>query len=131
MQKHLPSPQTYVQTNCSCVVSMFFKSIGIALRQCVWKYFCRLGILSVGEFLTLRCYLGATCKQSLCSSDFFCSLTTRLVCIISGGYTRCDFYRIFSVAMICFPFKIFSACVNDTFLVLNESHDNRWRDSDK
>ena len=42
------------------------------------------------------------------------------VCIISGGYTRCDFYHISFAAMNCLlPKK--SACVEDTFQVPNES----------
>ena len=47
-------------------------------------------------------------KQSLCSNDFFGSLPTDLVCIISGSYTLCDFCRIFSATMICLPFKNFA-----------------------
>ena len=47
-----------------------------------------------------------------------------LVFIISGGYTRCDFYCILSTAMICLLSKNFT-CVDDTFLVHNESHNNR------
>ena len=70
-------------------------------------------------------------KQPLCSSDFFCSLASKLVCNLSGGYTRCVFYRIFSLVMICFPFQNISPCVDDTFLVPNEFHDNQWRGSDK
>ena len=58
---------------------------------------------------------------------FFCSLPSMLVCIISGGYTHCDFYHIFSAAMICLPSKYFV----QTFLVLHESHDNHWRDNEK
>ena len=30
-----------------------------------------------------------------------------------------------------FTFQIFCACLDDTFLVPNEFHDNRWRDSEK
>ena len=62
----------------------------------------------------------ATYKQSLCSSDFFCSLPSEVVCIISGRYTRCDFYHMFSSAMT-FTFQNFCACVDDMFLVSNES----------
>ena len=50
---------------------------------------------------TVRCDTDATYKQSLCPNDFFCSLPSGLIQIISGGYTQCDFYRIFSTAMIC------------------------------
>ena len=64
-------------------------------------------MLFVGGFLTLRCDTDATYKQSLCSNDFFCSLPSVLVCIISGGYTGFDFYRIFSAAMICLSSKNF------------------------
>ena len=46
--------------------------------------------------------------QPLCPNDFFCILPCELVCIILGGYTRCDFYRIFSAAMICLPPKNFA-----------------------
>ena len=37
---------------------------------------------------------------------FFCSLPSELVCIILGGHTQCDFYQIFSDAMIVFVSKI-------------------------
>ena len=63
--------------------------------------------------LTVRCDTDATCKQSWLSiairmlhtsslvlNDFFCSLPSKLVCFISGGYSRCDFYRAFSAATI-------------------------------
>ena len=46
-------------------------------------------------------------NQSVCSNDFFWTPPSELICIISGGYTRCDFYGIFSVAMICLPSKNF------------------------
>ena len=44
-------------------------------------------------------FFGPSYKQSLCCSDFFCSLPNDLVCVISGGYTRCDFYSIFSATI--------------------------------
>ena len=57
--------------------------------------------------MTLRCDTDATYKQSLCCNDFFGNLPSELVCIISE-YTRCDFYRIFSAAMICLLSKNFA-----------------------
>ena len=48
----------------------------------------------------------AAYKQLLCSNDLFCSLSSELVCIISG-YTQCDFYRISSAAMIYLTSKNF------------------------
>ena len=38
---------------------------------------------------------------------FYSSLRSEVLCIISVGYTQCDFYHIFSPAMICLPFKNF------------------------
>ena len=49
---------------------------------------------------------------------FFCSLPSELVCIISGGYTRCEFF--FFATINCLPSKKI-ACVDDTFLVPNQS----------
>ena len=87
------------------------------------------GIWSVGGFLTLRCDTDATYNQSLCSNEYFCSLPIKLVCIISGGYKQCDFYRIFSAAIIYLPSILCMHCWYN--LALNESHDNHWRDSGK
>ena len=64
-------------------------------------------ILSVGVFLILHCNMDTTYKQSLCSIEFFCCLPSELVCIILWGYTQCDFYHIFSVAVICSLQKFF------------------------
>ena len=52
------------------VVPMLFKSIVIALQKFVWKWFCGLGTLSIGGFLTLRSDMDATHMLSLCSNDF-------------------------------------------------------------
>ena len=64
----------------------------------------------------LRSDTDATCKQLFCSNDFFCNRPSELVCIISGRYTQCDFCRHY-----LFTFPNFCGCVDDTFLVPNES----------
>ena len=92
----------------------------------------RTMLLPVGGFLTLCCDTDTTYKQSLCSNDFFCSLPSELVFIISGRYTWCNFYHIFFAAMICFQkFQKFCPCVDDKFLFPKKYHDNWWRVSKK
>ena len=90
---------------CS-VAPILFKSIGITI--CLKVILWTTSIVHWG-FLTFRSGKNATYKQSLCSNDFLSSLPSEPVCITSGGYTRCDFYRIFSAAMICLPSKNFCA----------------------
>ena len=69
----------------------------------------------------------ATYMQSLCSSDFFSSQPSKLVCIISGRYTQCDFCHIFSHHDLL-TFIKFCACIDETFLVPNES---TWQSLEK
>ena len=59
-------------------------------------------------FQTLCSNKDVAYKQSLCSNDFFCSLPSELVCIISGKFILCDF-------------KKFCKCVDHIFLVPNEA----------
>ena len=86
--------ETSVCKNMSQVFKIRFKQIVSVLFQCFIKALeyrfdnlfeskiCRRGILSLGGFLrTLRCDTDATCKQSLCPNDFFCSLPSKLVSI--------------------------------------------------
>ena len=61
VQKHIPSPQNYVQTNCPSVVLMLFKSIGITLQQFVGTYLD-------GTFLVLK-----ACVRYFLSNFYFCT----------------------------------------------------------
>ena len=108
---------------CS-VAPILFKSIGITI--CLKAILWTTSIVRWG-FLTFRSDKNATYKQSLCSNDFLSSLPSEPVCIISGGYTRCDFYRIFSATMICLPSKNFCA---KHFQFLTSLLDNRSKNSD-
>ena len=93
MRKNMPQVRKITFKQIVLVLfQCFFKSIGITLRQFVWKYFCGLRKFYVGGFLTLCSDSHITYKQSLCPSDFFCSLLSELVCIITRKFARCDFY---------------------------------------
>ena len=95
---------TYRQFRLSVVIRMLHTSI---FDSPLWY---RHYIQAV---LTPHCNTHATCKQSWLSiairmlhtsslvlNDFFCSLPSKLVCFISGGYSRRDFYCAFSAATI-------------------------------
>ena len=102
------SPQHYIQTDCPCIAPLLFKSIGITINTSTICLKVMLQTMNIGVrgFLTLCCNMDTTYKQSSCSNVFFCSLPSHVVCIISGGYTRCDFNHIFSATMTYLPSKI-------------------------
>ena len=112
VQKDVPSLQNYVQTNCPSVVPIvpLFKS------NFANKGYCLLEASS----------LSVAIQTLYTNSHFFCSLLSMLVCIISRGYTQCDF-----CGPDLLPFKKIFTCTHDTFLVPNESHENHWTDSEK
>ena len=100
MQKDVSSLQNYVQTNCPSVVPIvpLFKS------NFANKGYCLLEASSL-----------SAAKQTLYKhSHFFCSLLNMPVCIISRGYTQCDF-----CGPDLLPFKKIFTCTHDTFLVPN------------
>ena len=61
--------------------------------------------------------------SSHCLNDFFSSLPSELVCVISRGYTWCDF-----CCHDLLPSKKIYTCLDDTFLVPDTNH---WRNSEK
>ena len=90
----------------------------------------------------LYCNMNITYKQSLCSNDFVCSLPSELVLLFEEDIHNIisttivyHYHYIYNFYNFCrhglFTFQKFCTCVDDTFLVLNESHDNRCRDSEK
>ena len=70
----------------------------------------------MGDSLTHCSNTDAPYKQSLCSSIFFCSLPSKLICIISGGDMQFDFLLSW---FVCLP-KILHK-FRYAFLVPNES----------
>ena len=89
----------------------FLKALNNTWKICL-KLISQTRALSIGGFpgslFQYECCIQAVVFLQL----FFCSLPTKrfalLICIISGGYTQCDFYGIFSAAMICLPSKHFA-----------------------
>ena len=107
VQKNVQNQQNYIQTNCPSVALMLFKSIGIKLRQFVWKKFWGVGILPVGDFLIARCDTDATNKHSLCSNEL--SVTYPLILFLLFQDDIHDvrhIYRIFLLPWFVYLHKI-------------------------
>ena len=129
MQKHVPSLQNYIQTNCPSVVQMLFNGIWITFQQFVWTWFCKLGILSVGGFLTLLRY--GCCIQAVIVFQWpFLQPIQRASLYYFRIYTMWFLPHLFCCNDL-FNFQKFCECVDATFLFPYESHDNCSRESKK
>ena len=67
----------------------------------------------------------------MCCSNFFCSLPSELVCIILERMYTMWFLPHLFCSHNSFTLQKICECVDDIFLVLNESHDNHCSDSEK
>ena len=77
--------------------------------------------------------MDATYKQSLCSSEFFCSLPSKLVCIISRAHIQSDLWflqHLFSRHDL-FTFKKFCVCVRryifSSWQFLGQPLERQWQ----
>ena len=109
---------------------MLFKSIGITPRSNL-EVILRTTDIVRWVFLDSPLWYGLCIEAVTVFQLFFLQPTQRA----SSYYFR-KIYRIWFLShLFCrhdlFTFQIFCACVEDTFLVPNESHDNRWRESEK
>ena len=114
------------QKNCSCVVQMFFKTIGITLQQFVCNYnFVDYKHCPLRSFLTLCSNMDAAYKQQLCSNGFFCSLPSELsnLCYFRRIYTMWFLLHL-SCCHNLFTFQKFCASVDKHFQFLMSPHDN-------
>ena len=122
MGKHVPIIPNYVQKKLSQCSWNDFKSIGITLRQFVWKYFDIAGWRFSESPLRCKCYIKAVIVlQPTQRASLYYFKRMYVMRFLPHLFCRHDS---FTLQKIC-------GCVDDTFLVPNESHDNHCRDSEK
>ena len=108
---------------------MLFKGIWITFQQFVWTWFCKLGILSVGGFLTLLRY--GCCIQAVIVFQWpFLQPIQRASLYYFRIYTMWFLLHLFCCNDLL-NFQKFCECVDATFLFPYESHDNCSIDSRK
>ena len=110
---------------------MLFKSIGNNISTICLEVILRTRDIVRWGFPDSPLWYSLYIEAVIVFQLFFLQLTQRA----SSYYFRRIYRMWFLSHLFCchdlFTFQIFCACLDDTFLVPNESHDNRWRDSEK